>query len=195
MPGPYFHKAGWPPFVHRGTTYDLAHLSEYEFTVEDTDKQTRTVAVTFTDHCFTREEEPGDDPALFYPGSSRQPGVFCFIRYALALKIRDHIARAAGGSVWNLEGESFAAVPLVDSSGQSVLYGVIFSLDAVTGLPVQLHMRVRTAYPVDEKELVTYGAVRFKHLVALRMKGKRPSRLMDRNRRRPHNPALPHKKK
>lgn len=34
MPGPYFQKEGWPPFVYQGATYMLDHLSEYEFTVE-----------------------------------------------------------------------------------------------------------------------------------------------------------------
>jgi hypothetical protein len=196
VPGPYFHKQGWPPFVHQGTEYSLAHLSEYEFTVEDTDKQPRVIAVTFADHCFTRKQEPGDSPALIYPKSDRKPGVFCFTRYALSKGLVGHIANAATGNVWSVVSENFAAVSVVDKAGRPVLYGIVFSLDPVTGLPVDLHMRVQTAYAVDEKELTTFGQVRFRHLVALRIKGKRPGRITDHNRKRPRNPVLDeHKKK
>jgi len=62
--------------------------------------------------------------------------------------------------------------PTVDQSGKRVFYTIMFSLDRVTGLPVQLHMRIKTAYPA-EKAPVTYGDVRFRHLVALRMRGGR----------------------
>ncbi len=196
VPGPYFHRAGWPPFTYQGNTYDLTYLGEYEFTVVDTDKQARVIAVTFADHCFTREQEAGDDPALIYTSSDRKPGVFCFARYGLSQQLRAHIARATEGNVWSITSENFAAVPVVDNAGRPVLYGIVFSLDTVTGLPVDLHMRVQTAYPVDEKELVTFGHVRFRHHVALRMKGERPKRVFDRHRKRPRGPAvLEHKKK
>jgi hypothetical protein len=189
VPGPYFDKTSWPSFVHLGTTYGLGHLDEYEFAVVDTDDQSRVIAVTFADHCFTRAQEPGDEPALIYPASDRKPGVFCFTRYTLSLGLVGHIAHAAAGNVWSIPSENFAAVPVVDRSGNPVLYGIVFSLDPVKGLPVDLHMRVQTAYPVDEKELVTFGHVRFRHLVALRMRGERPKRIFDRHRKKPRNPA------
>ena len=50
---------------------------------------------------------------------------------------------------------------------------------------MDLDMRVRTAYPCDEKDIVTFGVVRFAHLVTLRMQRKRPNRNFDRNRPRP----------
>jgi len=50
---------------------------------------------------------------------------------------------------------------------------------------VDLDMRVRTAYPCDATEIMTYGNVRFPHLVTLRMQGKRPNRNFDRHRPRP----------
>jgi len=67
-----------------------------------------------------------------------------------------------------------------------MLYGIVFSLDPVKGLPVDLHMRVKTAYPCDERDIVTFGSVRFRHLVSLRMQRKRPGRIVDRGRKRPH---------
>jgi hypothetical protein len=195
MPRPYFPKNSWQPFVHQGTSYDLAHLNEYEFTVVDTEKQSRVIVVTFADHCFTRKQKLGDDPALIYPDSDRNPGIFCFKRYALSRELRAHIARAAVGSVWNVKGDNFAAVPIVDSAGQLVQYGIVFSLDPVSGLPVHLHMRVKSAHPRDEQELDTFGKVRFMHLVALRAKGERPRLVYDRHRNRPPHPAVTHKKK
>jgi hypothetical protein len=188
MPGPYFPNPSWPSFTYQGTTYDLKHLDEYEFTVVDTDETLRRIAVTFSDHCFTRNPLPGDDATLAYPGSNRGPGHFCVIRHQFSLGLVEHIAQAANKYVWTVAGENFAALPVVDQSGHRVLYGIMFSLERVTGLPVNLHMRVRTAYPIDDAVPVTYGSVRFRHLVALRMKGKSPRRVMDAHRKTPKLP-------
>jgi hypothetical protein len=87
--------------------------------------------------------------------------------------------------VWNIESENYAVIPTVDHQGNRILYGIIFSLDRVKQLPVDLDMRVRSAFPCDEAEIATYGNVRFPHLVTLRMQGKRPNRKFDRNRPRP----------
>jgi hypothetical protein len=46
-------------------------------------------------------------------------------------------------------------------------------------------MRIKSAHPRDEREIVTYGLIRFAHLVTLRMQGKSPPRIMDRHRKRP----------
>lgn len=182
-------------------TYDLTHLDEYEFSVVDTDKVTRCIAVTFTDHCFTRDPEPRDDPFLIYPNCSRAPGHFCvvplkglppsglisydfFFRYHLSLGIRKHIDLAINGQVWNGAGENFIIISAADQNGKSVTYGVFFSLDRTKGLPVDLHMRVRTAFPSDTK-IATFGAVRFRNLVALRMKGKRPGKVTGQHRKAP----------
>lgn len=163
----------------------LNHLNEYEFTVKDTDNAERRIAVTFSDHCFTRKPEIGDDLALVYSTSDRHPGHFCFDRYHHSLRLIEHIAQAAVGKVWTVQGDSYAVIPTVDHSGKRLLYGIVFSLDRVTGLPVHLHMRIKTAYPCTEKDIVTFGEVRFRHLVALRMRGKRPGRITDRHRKVP----------
>jgi hypothetical protein len=89
------------------------------------------------------------------------------------------------GKVWNIAGENFAAVPTVNYQGVLVLYGIVFSLDRVKKRPVDLDMRVRTAYPCDEKDLVTFGTMRSVHLVTLRMHRKRPNRNLDRRRPKP----------
>jgi len=93
-------------------------------------------------------------------------------RYRLSLGIRKHIAHASDSKVWNASGENFIIIVAADQNGKPVNYGVFFSLDPVKGLPVDLHMRVRTAFPSEEK-IATFGAVRFRNLMALRVKGKR----------------------
>lgn len=183
MSGPYFQPT-WPAFVYQGAPYDLAHLNEYELTVNDTDRCDRRIAVTFSDHCFTRNPEPGDDAGLLYPASDRKPGHFCFERYAQSFALTGHITTAVGGRVWTVRDNAFAIVPTVDQSGKRVFYTIMFSLDRVTGLPVQLHMRIKTAYPAEEPP-VTYGDVRFRHLVALRMRRQSPGRIMSPHRRVP----------
>ncbi len=89
------------------------------------------------------------------------------------------------GKVWTLQGESYAIIPTVRPSGQVMYYGIIVSLDRVKGLPVDLRMRVKTAFPYDRDQPVTYGHVRFPHLVTLRMKGKHPGRITGHNRKWP----------
>ena len=185
MAGPYFQTVSWPAFTYQGVTYSLTHLDEYEFTVKDTDGVERRIAVTFADHCFTRKPEPGDDPALVYPASDRQPGHFCIDRYHLSLALAGHLSQAARGKVWTVRDDTFAVIPIVDYVGKRMLYGILFSLDRVKGLPVDLHMRIKTAYPCTEKDIQTFGEVRFRHLVALRMKGKNPGRITSQHRRVP----------
>jgi hypothetical protein len=101
--GSYFpHHPKWSPFTYKEKTYNLDHLHEYQFPVQDTDKLVRNIGVTFSDHCFTRSPEKLDDPALVYSGSSRTNGYFCFERYQLSLSIRSHITNAAAGKVWEV---------------------------------------------------------------------------------------------
>ena len=184
MGGPYFQKASWRPFSYKGVLYGLEHLDERELTVVDTGGALRRIAVTFDDHCFTRDAASGNSE-LVYPDSDRQPGHFCFERYRLSLQLPDQIVTAAQGKVWTVAGDNFAALPVVDDAGNEVVYRIVFSLDPVKGLPVALHMRVKTAYPADATPFVTFGSVRFAHLVALRMQNKRPGRIVDQNRKRP----------
>jgi hypothetical protein len=184
MSGPYFQKQSWPAFSYQGKTYDLTHLDEYEVEVCDSSRTTRRIAVSFSDHCFTRVPETGDDTALHYPQSGRLTGYFCIKRYKLSLEIRRYLEHVMRGKAWIIEGENYAAVPTVDEEGNKILYGIIFSLDRVKNLPVDLDMRVRSAHPLNEGELVTHGNVRFSHLVTLRMQGKRPNRNFERHRPR-----------
>lgn len=185
MSRPVFQKTSWGGFTYRGQVFDLSHLDEWQMEALDSQKLTRRIAVTCSDHCFTRDPLDGDDPALRYPGGTRQGRRFCVERYHLSLGLRDHLTRATTGSVWHLGHDGYADLPTVDHLGNKVLYGIVFSLDRVTGLSVDLHMWIKSAHPRDERPITTYGQVRFAHLITLRMQGKNPPRIMDRHRRRP----------
>jgi len=89
------------------------------------------------------------------------------------------------GKVWNVSGENCAAVPTVDYKGSNVLYLIVFSLDRTKKRPVDLDLRVRTAYPCDKEEIITHGPVWFPRLVTLRMQDKRPKGEFGRHRPRP----------
>lgn len=182
---PYIQKRRWRPFVYQDVTYGFAHLDEHMIVVTDSDKAERKIVVTCSDHCFTKKPEEGDDPALLYPTSSRNPGYFCTERYRHSLGLRSHIIQATTRKVWCLDDDGFAIVPIIDHRGAKTLYGIIFSLVRVTGLPIDLHMRVKSAYPCDKKDITTYGQIRFAHLVALRLQGTNPNRDFGRHRRRP----------
>jgi hypothetical protein len=176
MPKPYFKNSTWSPFIYDGNSYNLSHLDEYEFSIVDTTKTKRLIGVTFSDHCFTRKPTSDDNQALAFRGSTRKPGLFCFKRYELSFGLIGHITNATNGCVWIVDGDNFAVLPIRDTEGQTSYYGIMFSLDRVSGLPIDLHMRVKTAYLLDKKSLVEYGKVRFKMLVTLRMARKMPKR-------------------
>ena len=181
-----FSRTRWPAFEYQGTRYTMDHLGAFEFEVVDTDRATRRILVTFSDHCFTRGPQPSDDPALAYPGSDRRPGHFDFTRHRLSQALPEHIRYLGTRSVWLIEGEHYVALPGTDDLGRRITYGIVFGLDRISGRAgVHLHMRVRSAYPVDGAPPVTYGQVRFCHLVALRMKAKRPPRMTGQHRKTP----------
>ena len=165
---PYFQKEPWAPH-HYGA---LDHLNEFVFVSQDRDGIERSIAVTFSDHCFTRTDNPSGTPNLIYLGCSRNPGYFCHERYGHSIRLPEMIR--AISTVWNLGGERCALTRFVDHNGNRVNYGIIFTLDPVNGLPVQFHMRIRSAHVRDQSELRTYGALSFSELVSLRLVGKHP---------------------
>lgn len=185
MSGPYFQRYRWPAFTYQGLLYTLEHLDEYIFKVCDSQSVDRQIVVTFGDHCFTRNWVDNDDVGLIYPESSRPRGCFCIDRYQLSLNLRAYIERAVSGQVWNTGHDNYALVPTITHDGRRLLYAILFSLDPVKGLPVDLHMRVKTAYPCDRQVPATFGSVRFRHLVTLRLQRKRPKKISDRGRKRP----------
>lgn len=185
MRRPYIQKTSWPDFFHGKQSYSLRHLDEYTFSVEDGQGIVRQVIVTFSDHCFTRKCPDNADPTLIYPASSRESGCFCFDRYGHSLHLLRHIEQASKGKVWNAGDGDYSIVPTVKRAGRKLLYNVVFILQPVTGLPVGLHMSIKTAHPYEQGTPTTFGEVRFKQLVTLRMQKKHPKKRWGGRRRRP----------
>jgi hypothetical protein len=185
MNGPYFQKKQWSRFVYQDQCYGFDHLNEYVFCVKDSGANLRKIVVTFEDHCFTRNWKDGDEEALIYPACSRPKGCFCIDRYQHSLELRKHIQWATSGQVWNIEDRNLAILPTITHHGRKLLYSIVFSLDRVTGLPVDLRMRVRSAHQCDEKTPATFGNIRFPHLVTLRMQSKPLPKNFDHRRKRP----------
>jgi hypothetical protein len=189
MHGPYCQKERWSPFVYQGQPYYLDHLNEYVFCVPDSESKLRKIVVTFGDHCFTRPWTDGDAEELIYPNCSRQSGdyrgCFCIDRYQHSLELRKHIQEAISGKVWKIHDDNMAIMPTITHHERKVLYSIVFSLDRVKGLPLDLHMRVKSAFPNDRKTTETFGHIRFPRLVTLRMQGKSPQRITDRGRQKP----------
>ena len=187
----YFTKCTWPIFIYQEKIYDLSHLDEWHFDILDFSGEKRRLAVTYSDHCFTRKHEQNDHNDLFYPGGSRNPSIFSFERYHHSLQIAEHILRAANGKVWNASAyhgyqENFAAIPTINQEGIPIFYAIIFSLERVgKDLPIDLHMRVRSAYPCKNQAIPTFGEIRFNKLIALCMLGKSPTRITDPHRKKP----------
>lgn len=184
MTGPYFRHSSWPPFHYRGTEFTLNHLDEFTLGITDEQGAPRLIAVTFEDHCFTKKPER-DDPELVYSGSTRRSGQFCFERYANSLWLPNHIKTMTTGIVWNVEDTLLAYLPIVDGHGTERIYRVIFGLHRVKGLPVDLHLRVDTAYLAAGTPLATYGSIRFPKLVTIVMRNRKVVKNFDRRRKRP----------
>lgn len=187
-----FFQSPWPNFNYDGQPYSLAHLNEYVFEALDTDGHTRKILVTFSDHCFTKDAEPGDDPQLLYGPSTRRPGHFCIERWNLSLSLRERIQKAAQAEVWLSNDARYAIIPTVFLHGGYHHYGILFELSKVSGFHFKLRMNVITAYPLtrlndDGKpvELATFGEIKFDRLLKIRMNNQTPVKNVDRHRRRP----------
>ncbi|MBD9447436.1 hypothetical protein [Rhizobium sp. RHZ01] len=189
MPAPYLTKNLWPDFTLAETTYSFAHLAEQYLTVVDSAGQERRIIATFTDHVFTRDRLTSDVIEHAFPGCSRGVGFVCSERHALSLQLPTLLPNICSSKVWNLTGaDRYAQVPVVTHEDEEALYAIIFTLDKVKGLPFHLHLMVRSAYLCREKAPDTFGEVKFKHLVRLRLENKHPARVYSAGRKKPIMP-------
>jgi len=189
MPAPYLTKAIWPDFTIAEVTHSFSHLQEVCFDVTDSSTTNRQVIATFSDHVFTRDAEDGDDQATVFPLCSRNPGIFCSERYAFSLQLPTVVPLICGSKVWCLTGaDRYAQLPVVTQDGVEHLYAIIFTLDRIRGLPFDLHMQIRSAYPCTRKVPDTFGEVKFKHLARLRVENKHPRKNHERGRKVPKKP-------
>jgi hypothetical protein len=146
--------------------------------VVDSAGQERRIIATFTDHVFTRDRLTSDVIEHAFPGCSRGVGFVCSERHALSLQLPTLLPNICSSKVWNLTGaDRYAQVQVVTHEDEEALYAIIFTLD-----------KVRSAYLCREKAPDTFGEVKFKHLVRLRLENKHPARVYSAARKKPIMP-------
>lgn len=176
----------WGVFVTGAESYDLAHLDE-RIVVVPVGGAEQSILVRFSDHCFTEDAAPNDERPVF-PASSRADGRFCLERYAASLKIWECIDKAVLGRVWLGEGDRYLVVKMDVGEGENLRHYIIaLTLEKFKGhAQAKLLMRIRTAFlRTPDKQIATFGEVRFSNLVSLTLKGQSPKRIFDANRKKP----------
>jgi hypothetical protein len=123
---------------------------------------TRCIAVTFTDHCFTRDPEPGDDPLLIFIVSELLSNYWVILLRSLqpiAWYPETHCPFYRWQSLereWRELCNHFAGGP----ERKICEVWCFLQLGLSERTPVDLHMRIRTAFPTNTN-IATFGAVRF----------------------------------
>jgi hypothetical protein len=141
-----------------GKTYDLSHLQTFDRQVllSLRGKFTKTVTVTFkfSNHCYTREAEPGElDPTLglIQDGSSHQPRyrIFDSERYYLSHNLVGLIddLLATKGKVY--EGKYHNVLKTEVLNGTSPISYVFFMQTAKKREQKKIEVHVESAYPYD----------------------------------------------
>lgn len=142
----------WRAFVHKGTTYDLSHLSSKICTFVQSaqkDKPARSyrVEVDFGLHCFTRDIEEGEtsDPILMY-SDARETRIFDFERYELSKLLPDLVDSLPCRKCFHTEKGNFFTIEI--NGEERALYHVFFEASR-TGAKETLRLFVQSAYLRD----------------------------------------------
>lgn len=143
----------WPDFLYKGKTYSLSHLNGFAHVyiqVAQPGKPERrySVQIFFSDHCFTQDLKPSDDPALLYP-SALKPRCFHFQRYELSKYLPETIKNLMSERLTQTGHENFLVVKLMDLEGNTVEYEIFFKLSLENK---KLKLNVESAYVRDDKE-------------------------------------------
>lgn len=185
----YFMKTMWETYTLNDVTYNFDHLNEFYMVANDSLGNEKRLIVTYNDHVFTRDPMPNETIELAFPNAARTPfGVFCADRYAMSLTLPAIIQELPTQRIWNLaKTDCYAHVPTVDHNGQNQLYSIIFSLFPIKNpkIPHDFRLHIRSAYICDIKEPDTFGDIRFSHLLTVTSNGNSPSRIFNRNRKKP----------
>lgn len=191
MPAPYFMKSVWPEYAHGENKFGFGHLAESYMVASDSVGVNRNIIVIYQDHVFTRDPVEGDSPSDAFPDARREPyGVFCPDRYRWSLVLPQIVSQLPGERIWNLrKDDRYAHVPVVTENGDTILYSIVFSLEAVRkNIPYEFLLRVRTAYPCTDAPPDTFGDVRFSHLLMVRAQGTHTHRNYTSHRKMPKMP-------
>jgi hypothetical protein len=144
-------------FVFQNVSYDLGHLENFihTFVVSATKfhpERHYFVHVEFSDHCFTANEDLGDEATLFYcfekKGGHVINRMFNLTRWNLSKYLPSIVKGLLGRHIMFTNGTNFFTVELMTDAGLSVEYQVYFK--AIRIAQNRLRLIVESAYPYDE---------------------------------------------
>jgi hypothetical protein len=165
-----------------GKEYQLAHLNQCDkpYPHPLAPGKNLVIRTIFGLHCFTEKKLPTHEPDLNYTLHHTDPRCFSILRHELSLNLPSVINGiiGGGGKVQRTTSDSHYVRITVQTIGERQYdYAVFFSLDRAQGVrDVDLMMRIRSAHERDE-DVRTFGDVRFKNLVELTLKGKKPKKV------------------
>jgi hypothetical protein len=163
--GPHDRKVqSWSGFETDEYTYDLSHLNVccVEYAGK---KDTYTVYVTYSHHCFAKDVEGyNDDLPYPYPDDQRN---FHDLRFQLSLNLPEIIAGLLTANTYHGGGESYAVCEGVSLDNVNYYYLVAFS---VFKSQKKLRMHIKSAYPLDDRPKVK--TVKFESILHNLSKGK-----------------------
>lgn len=175
MSDPHF-RPFWGKFSFQGQDHPLSHLDQFDRVYAVSADRNVTIRVIFSHHCFTEETLPSHHPDLDFTLHRNDPRSFSFRRHALSATLPSLIGTIMGGKVQMTTGVNYVRLTTQMIGGQECDYSVFFSLDRANVAGIDLLMRVRSAH--DRTDPVqTFGDVRFKNLVELALKGRRPKKI------------------
>jgi hypothetical protein len=143
------------PFHFNGTDYDLSHLDSKTVTFavpahKNLPARQFTVFLEYSDHCFTEDEKPGHDQALYYAlehhGGKQFRRMFNLNRWEFSRQLPAIIEGLLDRWVYFTNGQNFHIMNLVDANGLTVQYLIFFQ---VKPKDKGLRLVLESAYPYD----------------------------------------------
>jgi len=112
----------WEPFDHDSVTYSLSHLDAHEIIYKG-DKQDYKFIVTYSLHCFAKDETSHNIPVIYEDG--REKLTVCMERYEASKQIRNILENLPMMELYQTTTEKFFTLDMINSAtGQIEPYKV-----------------------------------------------------------------------
>ncbi|MDP2608123.1 MULTISPECIES: stationary phase growth adaptation protein [unclassified Oceanobacter] len=146
-PGPNDpHIQKWKGFNHpNGESFDLSHLNAHAVTYPSG----HTVYVTYSHHCFCKEEPALNDCGEWQYYHPKDPRPFHIHRYELSKGLRKIIEELHSAYIGHAGHSDYATIPIGQVNGRETYYKVTF---AVFRSEKKLRLHVTSAYPIEIRE-------------------------------------------
>lgn len=176
-PTPKTRRPDWAAHTTGNTTYDLAHLNEYQTTFTTKNGTPFRVRVKFGHHCFTRKTEPTDTPDMLYRASpAGDVRAFDLDRYMLSKHLAQYISGFMDGHCYNTGNGKFFVIRLVTYDGKERDYEIYFRVYRSQN-PRGLVLDIRSAFLRDPDRMDSrshQGKIHFGAILSNVQKGQQP---------------------